>query len=260
MLTEQEALYLLNFMREQLAEGLASKGIDPTAPSIEDIVRVFVELYEDKAPNQHLLGTLLLILDVDYGLIKDNLEQVVSTVLGKIYEILNGQPQPDMQQYDIDLDNLNGEEFEELIAALFRNMGLNASVTQRSRDGGIDIIATTGQSIFSGKYLVQCKRWTKPVGEPTVRELYGVVSSERANKGILITTASFTDDAHRFASGKPLELIDREQLLALLDKHGLSSGAGGAKIDEPDEWQMYREELRRDPNNLLVLPQFSGHS
>ncbi|MDP2659102.1 MAG: restriction endonuclease [Dehalococcoidia bacterium] len=64
--------------------------------------------------------------------------------------------------------------------------------------------------------MVQCKDWAKPVGEPPVRDLYGVVASERAVKGILITSSNFTEAARRFAQGKNLELIDGDQSQQLL--------------------------------------------
>lgn len=53
-----------------------------------------------------------------------------------------------------------------------------------------------------------------------VRDLYGTVHSEGATKGILVTTSSFGPDAHRFAKGKPLTLLDGNNLLYLLAKHG----------------------------------------
>ncbi|MFQ5885722.1 MAG: DNA translocase FtsK, partial [Anaerolineae bacterium] len=60
------------------------------------------------------------------------------------------------------------------------------------------------------------KNWTKPVGAPVVRDLYGVITAENANKGILITTSRFTDSARAFAEGKPLELIDGQMWSDLL--------------------------------------------
>jgi restriction system protein len=85
-------------------------------------------------------------------------------------------------------------------------MGFEASTTQVSRDGGIDIIALSASALVSGKYVIQCKDWGKPVGEPELRGLYGVVHAENANKGIMITTSSFTGPAREFAEGKQLEL------------------------------------------------------
>jgi restriction system protein len=49
--------------------------------------------------------------------------------------------------------------------------------------------------------------------------LYGVVSAEGANKGILITSSAFTKGAEEFAQGKPIELIDGDQLERLIEEY-----------------------------------------
>lgn len=114
-----------------------------------------------------------------------------------------------------------GHALEEKVRALLQNMGLAATTTRATADGGIDVEAYSTNPIFSGKYLVQCKDWSNPVGESVVRDLYGVVMAENANKGILITTGRFTAAAERFAANKQLELIDGSALQTLLRKHGL---------------------------------------
>lgn len=73
--------------------------------------------------------------------------------------------------------------------------------------------------------IIQCKRYSGSVGEPIIRDLYGVITSERANKGILMTTGHFTKSAIAFAEGKQIELIDGEKLDTLLKKHEVSINA-----------------------------------
>jgi restriction system protein len=101
-------------------------------------------------------------------------------------------------------------------------MGLNATITKTTRDGGIDIIAYSRSPVFSGKYVIQCKDWSSSVGEPTIRDLFGVVMAERANKGILITSGQITVSARQFAKDKQLELIDGNDLLALFKQYGIN--------------------------------------
>ena len=109
----------------------------------------------------------------------------------------------------MNFDMLTGYEFEEYIAQLFKSNGFDVQKTSYSHDGGIDLIATFNEPIFSGKYIIQCKKYTDTmVGQPTIRDLYGVVMSEHANKGILITTSDFTDEARTFANNKNIELIN----------------------------------------------------
>ena len=99
----------------------------------------------------------------------------------------------------------DGKNLEEEVKELLESMGLKAATTKTTGDGGIDIVAYSDSPLFSGKYIVQCKDWTGSVGKSVVRDLYGVVTAEAANKGILITTGTITKPAQKFAEGKPLE-------------------------------------------------------
>ena len=108
----------------------------------------------------------------------------------------------------MDFSKMNGYEFERFITSLLFKLGFKARQTSLSGDGGVDIEAIYDKPLFKGLYLIQCKNWANPVGQPQVRDLYGVVMSRRANKGVLITTSSFTDQAKQFAEGLNIELID----------------------------------------------------
>lgn len=116
------------------------------------------------------------------------------------------------------------EEFEHLIRQLFEKEfsvgGGEVKVTQASRDGGVDAVAFDPDPIRGGKIVIQAKRYTNTVDVSAVRDLYGTVLSEGATKGIIVTTSGFGPDAHRFAKGKPLTLLDGNNLLYLLAKHG----------------------------------------
>jgi len=122
----------------------------------------------------------------------------------------------------IDIHSLSGIEFESLCKKLLEKMNFDVSTTKQSGDGGIDLVAYNHQPMLEGKYIVQCKRYSGSVGEPIIRDLYGVVNSERANKGILITTGTFTKSAVEFSIGKQLELIDRAKLNQLLNSYSIS--------------------------------------
>lgn len=127
-----------------------------------------------------------------------------------------------MENYN-DINSMSGIEFEFLCKTLLEKMGFETVTTKASGDGGIDLIAYNHQPILSGKYIIQCKRYSGSVGEPIIRDLYGVVTSERANKGILITSGYFTSSAIKFANDKPIELIDGNKLNALLNNYGLAN-------------------------------------
>ena len=133
--------------------------------------------------------------------------------------------------------SMTGYEFENYISTLLINMGFEVEATQYSNDGGIDLIATYDKPIFAGKYIIQCKRWATSVGQPEVRDLYGVVMDQRANKGILITTSDFTSQAYSFAQGKNIELINGEVLRNLID-----SSKGIYKIEKTSSQYNYRND------------------
>lgn len=117
-------------------------------------------------------------------------------------------------------DRLSGHDFEDLVEGLLLRMGFAISGRRAAGDGGIDMIATRDDPLTGGKFVIQCKRYQGPVGVPFVRDLYGVLHSEAASKGILITNSTFTPQATEFAVGKPLELVDGEKLVALLATYG----------------------------------------
>jgi len=119
---------------------------------------------------------------------------------------------------------MDWEEFEHLIREVFSKEfsqnGGEVKVTQASRDGGVDAIAFDPDPIKGGKIVIQAKRYTNPVGVSAVRDLYGTVTHEGAMKGILVTTSSYGPDAYKFASDKPITLLDGSHLLHILERHG----------------------------------------
>lgn len=128
------------------------------------------------------------------------------------------------------LMDLNPFEFEHLIANLFKQIGLETKLTRSSRDGGVDVVAFDTRPVLGGKVVIQAKRYRNTVGVSAVRDLYGTMLNEGANKGILVTTSGYGPDAFDFAKDKPIELVDGGQLLYLLEQAGTK-----ARIVFPEE-------------------------
>lgn len=120
-----------------------------------------------------------------------------------------------------DINTLSGIEFENLCQLLLQKAGFDVETTKASGDGGIDLIAHCRKPFFDGKYIIQCKRYSGGVGEPIIRDLYGVVMAEHANKGILMTTGYFSMSAINFSQNKNIELIDGEKMSELLAEYEL---------------------------------------
>ena len=123
---------------------------------------------------------------------------------------------------EVNLLRINPGEFEDLVADLFRAMGLQTETTARSRDGGVDVIATDPDPIRGGRMVIQVKRYDSTIPPAVIRDLYGTVVHEGAIKGILVTTSGFGPSSYSFAEGKPLTLINGTELVSLLARHGLS--------------------------------------
>ncbi|WP_197280861.1 restriction endonuclease [Bosea vaviloviae] len=121
------------------------------------------------------------------------------------------------------LMELNPYEFENLVANLFGQMGLESKLTRSSRDGGVDCVAFDKRPVLGGKVVIQAKRYRHTVGVSAVRDLFGTMMNEGANKGILVTTSGYGPDAFNFAKDKPIELIDGGGLLYLLQEIGMQA-------------------------------------
>jgi restriction system protein len=112
--------------------------------------------------------------------------------------------------------------FERLCQRLLRESGFQeVTVTQRTGDGGIDGIGILQINPFvTFKVLFQSKRYAGSVSSPQIRDFRGAMMG-RADKGIIITTGSFTADAKREAirdGVPPIELVDGEKLLGLFEE------------------------------------------
>lgn len=115
--------------------------------------------------------------------------------------------------------DLTPNEFEVLVSNLFSKMGLDTKLTRSSRDGGVDAVAFDTRPVLGGKVVIQAKRYRDTVGVSAVRDLYGTMLNEGANKGILVCTSGYGPDAYNFSKDKPIELIDGGGLLYLLREH-----------------------------------------
>jgi hypothetical protein len=106
---------------------------------------------------------------------------------------------------------ISPDRFERLARRLLREAGfISATVTGRSGDGGIDGIGVYRLSLISFPVFFQCKRYKGSVGAGAVRDFRGAMSG-RGDKGLLITTGSFTADAKQEATrdgAPPVDLID----------------------------------------------------
>ena len=120
------------------------------------------------------------------------------------------------------LKTLSPSGFERICQRLLREAGFEkVEVTGRSGDGGIDGNGVLQLNSFvSFQVLFQCKRYEGNVTAPQVRDFRGAMMG-RAEKGIIMTTGSFTADAKREATRdgvQPIELVDGDKLVEMFEQ------------------------------------------
>lgn len=110
------------------------------------------------------------------------------------------------------LKSISAANFERLCQRLLRELGfINVEVTGKSGDGGIDgkgVYRVGG--IMSFHVVFQCKRYYGSISPSIVRDFRGAFIG-RADKGLLITTGSFTREAKKEAQrdgAPPIDLVD----------------------------------------------------
>ena len=117
--------------------------------------------------------------------------------------------------------NRDGLELEERCAAVLQSRGWDVQRTPRSRDGGIDLIASRIDEVGLTQTLyVQCKDYARPVGVEIVRELLGVLPPDGSVRALIVAAAGLTVDAAKLAERRNVTVWDevnppavREQLL-----------------------------------------------
>lgn len=141
---------------------------------------------------------------------------------------------PDTPQADEDaslmgflrvVKGLSPSGFERLSMRLLREAGFErVSVTGRSNDGGIDGVGVLQlNDLVSFNVVFQCKKWENAVPPKEIRDLRGAMQG-RAEKGIFLTTSTFTSNARAEAErpgAVPIELVDGEKLFDMFKRYEL---------------------------------------
>lgn len=116
--------------------------------------------------------------------------------------------------------SMTPDAFERLSQRILRESGfIQVEVTGRTNDGGIDgkgVVRLGG--LLSFHMIFQCKRFRGSVGSSVIRDFRGAMVG-RADKGLIITTGSFTSDARKEAQrdgAPPIDLIDGDSLVQKL--------------------------------------------
>lgn len=129
--------------------------------------------------------------------------------------------------------------FEIIVVDLLVAMGYSgengeAKVTTRTNDGGIDGIINQDPLGTSTVYI-QAKRYKEEntIGRPAIQSFYGALAAVNADRGVFITTSSFSKGAQDFAKNQGIVLIDGIKLTELMLQYGVG-------IEIAKTYQLYR--------------------
>jgi len=129
--------------------------------------------------------------------------------------------------------------FETIVLDVLHRMGYGTSRADVQRvggsgDGGIDGVISLDR-LGLEKVYVQAKRWQSVVGRPEVQGFFGALAGQRANKGVFITTSSFTPQALEFAkSVERMVLVDGNRLAQLMIDHEVGVASRAIRLPRID--------------------------
>jgi len=137
------------------------------------------------------------------------------------------------------LANVSPAFFETVVLDVLHRSGYGAKRSDLQRvggsgDAGIDGVISLDK-LGLEKVYVQAKRWRDTVGRPDVQAFYGALAGQRANKGVFITTSTYTTQAIEFArSVERIVLVDGQRLAELMIEHEVGVSARVVRIPKID--------------------------
>lgn len=137
------------------------------------------------------------------------------------------------------LAQVSPQYFETIVLDLLHRMGYGTNREDLQRvggvgDGGIDGVISLDR-LGLEKVYVQAKRWQGSVGRPEIQGFYGALAGQRSDKGVFITTSTFTQQAKDFAkSVERVVLVDGEKLASLMMEHEVGVSLRPVKIPKLD--------------------------
>lgn len=137
------------------------------------------------------------------------------------------------------LSHVSPAYFETIVLDLLHKLGYGTSRADlrrvgRSGDEGIDGVISLDR-LGLEKVYVQAKRWQSSVGRPEVQAFYGALAGQGANRGVFITTSTFSQQAVDFAGSiKGIVLVDGATLAALMIEYEVGVASRAVRIPKID--------------------------
>ena len=199
-------------LREEVVERLATENHDVRLRPVDDAeapTQVIAQSQATASPDDRLEAAL---------------SELKQTVAAELLEMLV---------------QVSPQYFETIVLDLLHRMGYGANREDLQRvgrvgDAGIDGVISLDR-LGLEKVYVQAKRWQGSVGRPEVQAFYGALAGQRANKGVFITTSTFSQQAIDFArSVERVVLVDGERLAGLMIEHEVGVTLRPLKVPKLD--------------------------
>jgi HJR/Mrr/RecB family endonuclease len=117
-----------------------------------------------------------------------------------------------------DIDKMDGVEFELFLKKLFQNMSYSVDLTPTTNDMGADLILSKSGERIS----VQAKNWSANVGNSAIQEVVGSLKYYQTQRGIVISSSDFSNQAITLAHHNRIELWNRNKLNEMITKYPVS--------------------------------------
>lgn len=181
--------------------------------------------YGDDNTNSEYPNNIYLV-SYDLQCSKEFLTQMVYSMYNALKSYINA-PQ------EIEMTDISPYEFEKECARILNKKGFNARATKGSGDQGVDVLAEKNNI----KIAIQCKQYSKPVGNKAVQEVIAGKNFYNAQYAAVVSNASFTPSARKLAAKCGVILLDvrmldnLEEYLKIADKP--QSTINSAKEEAP---------------------------
>ena len=152
----------------------------------------------------------LIALKVDHQIEKT----ASSTANGRRRQPVAGNP----QHFDPEMDPL---DYERHCALLLRKAGWDATITSAGADQGTDVLARRGKRSL----VLQCKLYSKPVGNSAVQQIAAARAHHRADFAAVVSNADFTRQARELAATNDVYLLHHDELRDFPPRQGFGRSA-----------------------------------
>lgn len=187
----------------------------------ENIIIEYCKYYHNNYNFSHVLYIFLLIYGIDSDI---NFSQIINKIKAQQEKNNLKDFKKELQStinhnltFFHSIDQMNGIEFESLIGQIYKKLGYNVTLTKKTGDQGVDIIA---ENPFE-KIAIQAKRSNYQINNKAVQEVVAGKNYYKCTKGIVITNSYFTTSANDLAAKNNIQLINRNGLKKLLETSNL---------------------------------------